>query len=159
MYYRCKLCGGCWRIITTVGWFHSFHKNVIQQYRYITNCTGDSSLKRSVYDPHSLYDMSNKNFQAKRFQLVSITRMLDNYLCWAFFLDSWHIFSLIMKLFTKQSPQILKILVISGFLFSFIYLEGRWSQSVSAKCRQLQFTYCISIKHDFLELVDMTHSS
>ena len=31
-----------------------------------------------------LCDMSNKNFQAKRFQLVSITKTLDNtYLCWA----------------------------------------------------------------------------
>ena len=74
-------------------------------------------------------------------------------------LDSWHVFSHLMKLFAKQSLQLFKNLVTSRFLFSLIWTKGRWSQSVSTKWRQLQFTYCISLKHDFLKLVDMIHRS
>ena len=101
--------------------------------------------------------MNYKNFQENVFSLFQLLKRLNdnNNLCCAFFFRG-HIFGLIMRLFANQSPQILKTLVISGFLFSFICLEGirRWSQSVSTKWRQLQFTYCISIKHDFLELSD-----
>ena len=66
-----------------------------------------------------------KIFKQNVFSLFQLLERLTIIYAVHFFLDSLHIFSLIMKLFTKQSPQILKILVISGFLFSFMCLEGR----------------------------------
>lgn len=89
LYYHCKyrLPGGFWRIMTTDSRFQSFHKytatinrqiySVSLRYRNIINYTADSSSYRSAYDPRP-YDMYNGNFQAKRFQLVSITKMLEN---------------------------------------------------------------------------------
>ena len=37
--------------------------------------------------------------------------------------------------------------------------DGKKERTIDVVPRQLQFTYCISTKHDFLELFNMTHCS
>ena len=64
--------------------------------------------------------MSNKNFQAKRFQLVSITRTLDNYLCCAFLFR-------FMTYFQSYNETLYKAISTNlenfGYFLSFVWRE------------------------------------